>query len=152
MDDLKNEINRLEKDLLSEKTRVKALEDELKIKMNVHRWRKLEATDQECFEQILKIQTLQRRLIAKTEEVQEKDNLIKEKEKLFMELKNILARQPGSEIHQQLEEYKGSLKEKTGQMKKMMGELKNSQNQVKSQFFYSFIYLLLKFNLFVEIY
>jgi hypothetical protein len=37
--------------------------------MNVHRWRKLEATDQENFERILKIQTLQRRLIAKTEEV-----------------------------------------------------------------------------------
>jgi hypothetical protein len=35
---------------------------------------------------------LQRRLIAKTEEVEEKDKLIKEKEKLFMELKNILSR------------------------------------------------------------
>jgi hypothetical protein len=42
---------------------------------------------------------LQRRLIAKTEEVQEKETLIKEKEKLFMELKNILSRQPGAEIH-----------------------------------------------------
>jgi hypothetical protein len=31
-------------------------------------------------------------LIAKTEEVAEKDALIKDKEKLFMELKNILAR------------------------------------------------------------
>jgi hypothetical protein len=40
-----------------------------------------------------------RRLIAKTEEVEAKENLIREKEKLFLELKNILARQPGSEIH-----------------------------------------------------
>jgi hypothetical protein len=31
-------------------------------------------------------------LIAKTEEVNEKENLIREKEKLFMELKNILSR------------------------------------------------------------
>jgi hypothetical protein len=31
-------------------------------------------------------------LIAKTEEVEDKENLIREKEKLFMELKNILAR------------------------------------------------------------
>ncbi len=69
INDLKNEANALEKDLLNERTRVKALEDELHIKMNVHRWRKLEATDQENFERILKIQTLQRRLIAKTEEV-----------------------------------------------------------------------------------
>ena len=81
---------------------MKALNDELENPMNVHRWRKLEATDQDNFERILKIQTLQRRLIAKTEEVQEKENLIKEKEKLFMELKNILARQPGAEIHEQL--------------------------------------------------
>jgi hypothetical protein len=29
LDDLKNEINNLEKDILSEKTKVKALEDEL---------------------------------------------------------------------------------------------------------------------------
>lgn len=93
------EINSLEKDILQAKTRVKALQDELENPLNVHRWRKLEATDQDMFEKILKIQTLQRRLIAKTEEVKEKDNLIKEKEKLFMELKNILSRQPGSEIH-----------------------------------------------------
>jgi hypothetical protein len=67
--------------------------------MNVHRWRKLEATGQDNFERILKYQTLQRRLIAKTEEVEDKEQLIKEKEKLFMELKNILARQPGQEVH-----------------------------------------------------
>ena len=35
----------LEKDLLNEKLKVKALQDELKNPMNVHRWRKLEATD-----------------------------------------------------------------------------------------------------------
>jgi hypothetical protein len=67
--DLKNEINSLSKDILAEKTKVKALQDELENPLNVHRWRKLEATDQETFERILKIQTLQRRLIAKTEEV-----------------------------------------------------------------------------------
>lgn len=43
--DLKNEINNLEKDLLTEKNKVKALNDELENPMNVHRWRKLEATD-----------------------------------------------------------------------------------------------------------
>jgi len=35
---------------------------------------------------------LQKRLIAKTEEVAEKDVLIQEKEKLYIELKNILAK------------------------------------------------------------
>jgi chromosome segregation ATPase len=130
IDDLKNEINSLHKDLLNQKTKVKALQDELGIKMNVHRWRKVEATDPENYERILKIQTLQRRLIAKTEEVNEKDNIIKEKEKLYMELKNILARQPGEEIHVQLTNYKESLKDKAGQMKKMLSELKQAQEQV----------------------
>lgn len=87
--------------------------DELQIKMNVHRWRKLEATDQENYERILKVQTLQRRLIAKNEEVMEKDLLIKEKEKLFLELKTILSRQPGNDIYNQLEVYKSNIKEKS---------------------------------------
>ncbi len=56
--DLKSEANSLEKEILSEKTKVKALEDELKNPMNVHRWRKLEAIDQPNYEKILKIQTL----------------------------------------------------------------------------------------------
>lgn len=58
IDDLKAEINNLEKDILNEKTKVKALQDELENPLNVHRWRKLEATDQATFEKILKIQTL----------------------------------------------------------------------------------------------
>ena len=37
--------------------------------MNVHRWRKLEATDSEKYELMTKIHSLQKRLIQKTEEV-----------------------------------------------------------------------------------
>ena len=95
-DDLKREVFRLQKDLLQEKTKVKALSEELENPMNVHRWRKLEGSDPATYEMIQKIQTLQKRLIMKTEEVVEKDLLIQEKEKLYVELKNILARQPGT--------------------------------------------------------
>jgi hypothetical protein len=52
-------------------------------------------SDPKAYEMLQKIQTLQKRLIQKTEEVVEKDLLIQEKEKLYVELKNILARQPG---------------------------------------------------------
>jgi hypothetical protein len=48
---------------------VKALSEELENPMNVHRWRKLEGSDPSTLEMIQKIQTLQKRLIAKTEEV-----------------------------------------------------------------------------------
>ena len=55
--------------MLSERTKVKALSEELENPMNVHRWRKLEGSDPGTLEMIQKIQTLQKRLIAKTEEV-----------------------------------------------------------------------------------
>lgn len=42
----------------------------------LRRWRKLEGSDPSTYEMIQKIQTLQKRLIGKTEEVVEKDLLI----------------------------------------------------------------------------
>lgn len=54
---------------VQEKTKVKALSEELENPMNVHRWRKLEGSDPTTFEMIQKIHTLQKRLISKTEEV-----------------------------------------------------------------------------------
>ena len=92
----------------------------------------MEATDPENYGRIMKIQTLQRRLITKTEEVEQKEQLIKQKEKLFMELKNILARQPGPEVYEQIQIYKSSLKDKTSQFKKMLAELKEAQEQVNA--------------------
>ncbi len=59
-----------------ERTKVKALSEELENPLNVHRWRKLEGSDPGTYEMIQKIQTLQKRLITKTEEVVEKDLLI----------------------------------------------------------------------------
>merc|ERR1719230_1372277 len=128
--DLKREVYHLQRELLQEKTKVKALSEELENPMNVHRWRKLEGSDPATYEMIQKIQTLQKRLIAKTEEVVEKDLLIHEKEKLYLELKNILARQPGPEVAEQLSVYQSSLRNKTRQMKSMASELNMYQAQV----------------------
>eukprot|EP01083_Nonionella_stella_P070115 187413_1 len=130
MEALKNEVYHLQRELLQERTKVKALSEELENPMNVHRWRKLEGSDPSAFEMLQKIQTLQKRLIIKTEEVVEKDLLIQEKEKLYVELKNILARQPGPEVAEQLSAYQQTLKEKTRQMKAMAAELNMFQAQV----------------------
>jgi hypothetical protein len=92
----------LQKELLEQQQKAKFLNDELEKPLNVHRWRKLECTDPETYELIQKIQSLQKRLIAKTEEVSEKDVLIQEKEKLYIELKNILAKQSGPEVAEKL--------------------------------------------------
>lgn len=93
-------------------------------------WRKLEGSDPKRYELIQKIQTLQKRLIQKTESVVEKDLLLSEKEKLYVELKNLLARQPGPEVAEQLSKYQHTLKEKTRQMKAMAAELNMLQAQV----------------------
>merc|ERR1712124_246263 len=129
IDSLRNEVYHLQRELLQERTKVKALSEDLENPMNVHRWRKLEGSDPDTYEMIQKIQTLQKRLIAKTEEVVEKDLLIQEKEKLYVELKNILARQPGPEVAEQLSVYQQNFKEKTRQMKSMAAELNMFQAQ-----------------------
>jgi len=130
VDGLKRDLMHKNKELLQEKTKVKALSEELENPMNVHRWRKLEGSDPATYEMIQKIQTLQQRLIKKTEEVVEKDMLIQEKERLYLELKKILARQPGPEVAEQLSVYQSSLKEKGRQMKAMASELNMYQAQV----------------------
>jgi len=126
---LKNEVYHVQRELLQERTKVKALSEELENPMNVHRWRKLEGSDPKRYELLQKIQTLQQRLIVKTELVVEKDLLLQEKEKLYVELKNLLARQPGPEVAEQLSKYQQSLKEKTRAMKAMAAEINMMQAQ-----------------------
>merc|ERR1712048_508721 len=94
---LQREIHHLNKTLLREESKAKALQEELENPMNVHRWRELEGSDPATFEMIQRVKKLQKDLIAKTEEVMEKDSMIQEKERLYVQLKNIIARQPGPE-------------------------------------------------------
>ncbi|KAL4102380.1 hypothetical protein PRIC1_006125 [Phytophthora ramorum] len=127
---LKQELFRLEKELLQEKTKIRALSEELDHPLNVHRWRKLEGSDPKRFEMIRKLQAMQKKLIRKYEETTIKDLLILEKEKLYVELKTILARQPGAEVAEQLVVYKETLKGKHNQMKQMEDELQMYKMQV----------------------
>nr|XP_002129786.1 cilia- and flagella-associated protein 58 [Ciona intestinalis] len=129
VEDLRREVYHTQRELLRERTRCKALEEELENPMNIHRWRKLEGSDPSAYEMIQKVQALQKRLIQKTEEVVDKELLIQEKEKLYMELKHILARQPGPEVSEQLGIYKNTLRDKTKQMKRLASELNMYESQ-----------------------
>lgn len=131
VDVLKKQIHLLSKLLLREETKAKALQEELENPMNVHRWWRLEGSDPATYEDIMKVKSLQKLLIAKTEEVVEKDSLIQEKEKLYVQLKNIIARQPGPEVAEQLAWYSQNLKEKTQHMKQMAAELEMYHNKVQ---------------------
>mmetsp|Transcript_17443 Transcript_17443/g.38188 ORF Transcript_17443/g.38188 Transcript_17443/m.38188 type:complete len:838 (-) Transcript_17443:32-2545(-) len=130
VESLKREIHHLNRTLLREETKAKALQEELENPMNVHRWRELEGSDPATYEMIQKVKSLQKLLISKTEEVVVKDSSIQEKEKLYVQLKNIIARQPGPEVAEQLAWYSQNLKEKTLHMKQMADELEMHHGQV----------------------
>ncbi|XP_039565080.1 cilia- and flagella-associated protein 58 [Passer montanus] len=129
--ELRWEFNHMQKELLKEQTRCKILEEELQKPLQVHRWRKLEASDPTTYELILKVQRLQKRLISKTGEVIEKEFLLQEKEKLYMELRHVLARQPGPEATEQLQQYRNILREKVKQIKVLSSELSMCETQSK---------------------
>ncbi|NXD90154.1 CFA58 protein, partial [Chaetorhynchus papuensis] len=131
VEELRWEFNHMQKELLREQTRCKILEEELQKPLQVHRWRKLEASDPTTFELILKVQRLQKRLITKTGEVIEKEFLLQEKEKLYVELRHVLARQPGPEAAEQLQQYRNILREKTKQIKVLSSELNMCETQSK---------------------
>ncbi|NXL41172.1 CFA58 protein, partial [Podilymbus podiceps] len=129
VEELRQEVHHMQKELLREQTRCKVLEEEMENPLNVHRWRKLEASDPSTYELIQKIQRLQKQLISKTGEVIEKELLLQEKEKLYVELKHVLARQPGPEAAEQLQLYRHTLREKTKQLKVLSSELNMYESQ-----------------------
>ncbi|KAL1006214.1 hypothetical protein UPYG_G00069340 [Umbra pygmaea] len=123
VEELRREVYHMQRELLKERSRYKALEEEIENPMNVHRWRRIKATDPSTYELIQKIHALQKRLITKNKEVVEKELLLQEKEKLYVELKHILARQPGPEAAEQLQKYQQTLRQKTKQLKALTAEL-----------------------------
>jgi chromosome segregation ATPase len=127
IDDLKREVHHLHREVLQEQNKVKALSEELENPINVHRWRKLESSDPATYELIQKVNTLQKRLIAKTQEVVDKDSTIQQKEAEYSDLKTQLARQPGPEVKEHLLTYEEHLREKQGQMSVMTQNLERYQ-------------------------
>lgn len=115
---------KIEKELIITKNKLKSLEDQTKKPLNIHRWTKLEYSDPEKFELITQINSLQRRLIAKTEEVSHKEELIQEKEKLYIKLKGIVARQSGVDMIESLKNYQKLIREENIKLKKMNEEVK----------------------------
>ena len=127
---LKNELYYIQRELLQEKTKVKALSEELVNPMNVHRWRNLQGRDPKKYELIQKIQMLQKRLLSKSEEAVSKDMMITELRKQYDNVKGIIGKQNGSELSEQLVLYQNTLKEKTKQLKAMAAELNLCHAQI----------------------
>jgi hypothetical protein len=132
-EELRRQVFTTQRELLRERTRCRALEEELENPMNIHRWRRLEGSDPSSFELIQQVQALQKRLIQKTEEITSKEFMIREKESDYVELREILARQAGPEAAEQLHEFQRSLKCKTKQLKRLSAELNMAEASMSVQ-------------------
>lgn len=129
--DSKRAVQQLDSELTRERTRLKALEEELESPINVHRWRKIEGSNPQEFELIQVIQMLQKKLITKSKEDRDKEDAIEHKEELYLHLKTLLAKQVGPEAIEQISEFETILKDKNLQLKHMGTELNMYQAQVR---------------------
>jgi chromosome segregation ATPase len=129
--DLRLHLNKATRELTREQCRVRSLLDEADNPLNVHRLHKLEWSEPQTFELHERVRQLQRELVQRNNEVEEKERLIADKEKLYVELKSVIARQPGPEVAEQLNVYQDSLQKKSGQMRAMKLSLRHFQEQVE---------------------
>eukprot|EP00658_Telonema_sp_P-2_P039219 TRINITY_DN28053_c0_g1_i1.p1 TRINITY_DN28053_c0_g1~~TRINITY_DN28053_c0_g1_i1.p1 ORF type:complete len:456 (+),score=116.72 TRINITY_DN28053_c0_g1_i1:341-1708(+) len=130
IDEMKRQVTTLQRAVVQERARVKALYEELQNPMNVHRWRRVEGSAPQEMDNILKIQTLLKRLGSKSDECRAKSELIKQKEGRYGQLKNILSRQPGPEIVEQLNIYHENVVKRAEQLNQMESQLSTTQAQV----------------------
>jgi hypothetical protein len=130
IEDFSKKMTVIQKELLRERLKVKALSDELENPLNVHRWHKLEGSDPKAYDMIQKIHILQKRLLQKSEEVVKKNFIIRDHEKRQLEMEKVMARQPGPDMAEQLSFYQNDVSKKTKQMKAMASELNMHQTQM----------------------
>lgn len=135
---IRNELIYTEKELLNEKSKLKALE-QLQETTNIHRWRTLQASDPTRYELIIKVQLLQKRLISKYEEVAQLQIKFQEKDKIFIELKKMFAKQYSQKT---VNNYEQVLDKKTRELK-VNFEIIIMKAKSFSTFFLFFIYSVL---------
>jgi hypothetical protein len=92
VDNLRKELVRCENELMMERDKLKSQDSLLPKQVNVHRWRKLKGCDPDAYELLVKVNTLQKRLISKSEELVFMRLKFLEKDRLFIELKQFFSR------------------------------------------------------------
>jgi chromosome segregation ATPase len=106
----RHQVHLKQKELLQLRAERAAMEEELAIPINIHRWTLLESADPIRFEKLKRYQELQADLVARTKEVAELQEKIKERESYYMELCAQLRRKPGLEVDQRVNEYRTKCK------------------------------------------
>lgn len=131
IEELKFKQCRLSNEVVFEKTRVKALEEQLEYPVNIHRWRKLEGSNPKAFEMIQLVHTLQKKISKKIDEDKALGEKLALHQETYLQCKALLSKQVGPEALEQLSEYEKIHKEKSGQVRHLEAELNMYQAQSK---------------------
>ncbi|CAF0792783.1 unnamed protein product [Brachionus calyciflorus] len=120
--EMKKEIFSNDKELMLEKAKRNAIE-KIQKSVIIHRWRNLKGYDPSSYELILKVNTLQKKLIHKTEDLVCLQLKMTEKDRLFLELKKYFSRRILSEDDSQLvQNYKNTLLNTSRKIKTLLAE------------------------------
>lgn len=122
-------VNNAGRDLQRERVKARALLDESKRPINVHPHQQLISSEPETYDLLRRVQHLQRVLVLRQRELEQRDAAITEAEQTYMQAKATIAHQPGPEIAAQLSTYQQHLVKKRHQMKKMQDTLGFFQEQ-----------------------
>lgn len=128
--ELRRELYHLTKDLAFEKQRRAALEEELKTPMNLHRWRRLEATDPASLDLIHKVNLLQRRLLHQHSQLLAKERSLRDAEKLYLSLRAAMVKLPGPDVVLRLQQAQHALQHRARKIKALFAELNMTEAAV----------------------
>nr|XP_029713268.1 cilia- and flagella-associated protein 58-like [Aedes albopictus] len=131
--DMRQEVLQLNRVLNQERVKARALEEEMLTPMNVHRWRKLTGKDPEKMDLIVKVQTLQRRVLYQSVTVSEQEKTINESDKMYGELKEVVEKLPHHKMKEQLCTTQRALTAQTKKLKALSAEIRIKEIDSKSQ-------------------
>ena len=131
MKEKRDTIHQMQKELMTLKAERAAMEDELKVPINIHRWTLLESSDPIRFEKLKRYQELQADLVARTKEVSSLQDQINQKEAEYQEMCSQLRRKPGIEVEQKFAEYRGKHKNEKFSLDQITAQLEMYRDAVK---------------------
>lgn len=100
--DTRHEVLQLHRKLNQEKTRGRALLEEMVTPMNVHRWRKLNQFDPTRMELLKKCHRLQRTALKRSTQITKSDDVIKALQQQIEELRKDIDKRPSIEVQTKL--------------------------------------------------
>ncbi|KAG5681693.1 hypothetical protein PVAND_011104 [Polypedilum vanderplanki] len=131
--DMRQEVLQLNRVLVQERVRSRALENEMTTPMNVHRWRKLNGIDPDKAQLLSKVQSLQKRLLLQTSVLLKKDETIQTITEKVQYLEDFTSKLPSENIKEELMMTRHKLSAHTKKMKAALALSKIKNEDLKTR-------------------